>query len=646
MGFLFAPAAALLGRLRYAQKTMVVAAVLLLPLAFVSWGYVAIQRGQVAFSAAERDGIAYLRPLQDLAARAADARHRAVTGGDPAAADVASAATAVDAVDARYGDALDTHAAWNDARRALSAAAGAAPGAPALTAYGTALDALVTLVVRVADKSNLTLDPDLDTYYIMDALMFRLPLLLDTSGRAIDAALVNAAGPPAAVAATRFDLAVASGAIRSTRDAVATGMATGMANTGSDAFRGMAPRVAETMAAVTAALDEITTAARTGNLRAARAETADRVRGAVAGLADALAPLEDELIAARIDGFTTNATVVIGAGVLGLLAVLYLLVGFYRSSTGPLRRMVAALRGLADGDLTVRVARTTKDEVGDMADAVGSAINRIRDLLRTLHRSAGGLTDTSVELSTVAGDLRNAVDETSSRAAEVHAAAELVNRNVTTVTDGTAQMTAAINEISTGAATAAGVATDAVAAVDTSHAAVRRLDRSSAEIEDVVNAITAIAGQINLLALNATIEAVRAGEAGRGFAVVADEVKQLSTQAARATEDITTRVRAIQQDTGAAVGSIEQISGIIARISEIQTSIASAVEEQTATTAEMSRGVREVSDGAGGISGGLDAVARSADRTTESAAVTQRSATQLADEADALNAVLAGYRTE
>src|SRR4029079_18201927 len=126
-----------------------------------------------------------------------------------------------------------------------------------------------------------------------------------------------------------------------------------------------------------------------------------------------------------------------------------------------------------------------------------------------------------------------------------------------------------------------------------------RLGESSTAIGNVVKVITSIAEQTNLLALNATIEAARAGDAGKGFAVVASEVKDLAQETARATEDISRRVDAIQTDTEGAVTAIDQISQVISRINEFQTTIASAVEEQTATTSEMNRSVSEAATGTG-----------------------------------------------
>ncbi len=166
---------------------------------------------------------------------------------------------------------------------------------------------------------------------------------------------------------------------------------------------------------------------------------------------------------------------------------------------------------------------------------------------------------------------------------------------------------------------------------------VAKLGASSAEIGEVIKVITAIAEQTNLLALNATIEAARAGEAGKGFAVVANEVKELAKETAAATEDIGVRIVAIQGDAQAAIGAIDEISGVVARISDIQNTIASAVEEQTSTTNEITRHVTEAATGANEIAASITGVAQAAHDTSSGAASTQVSARDLAALADELN---------
>jgi len=188
---------------------------------------------------------------------------------------------------------------------------------------------------------------------------------------------------------------------------------------------------------------------------------------------------------------------------------------------------------------------------------------------------------------------------------------------VQTVAAGAEQMGASIREIAQNANEAAKVAHQATGVAAVTTETVSKLGVSSAEIGNVVKVITQIAAQTNLLALNATIEAARAGEAGKGFAVVASEVKDLAQETARATEEITRRVDAIQVDTTGAVVAIGQISTIIASINDFQLTIASAVEEQTATTNEMSRSVTEAATGSVEIASNIIGVATGAAMASE-----------------------------
>jgi methyl-accepting chemotaxis protein len=205
-------------------------------------------------------------------------------------------------------------------------------------------------------------------------------------------------------------------------------------------------------------------------------------------------------------------------------------------------------------------------------------------------------------------------------------------------------MSASIKEIAKNATEAAKIATSAVKTAETTNATVAKLGESSAEIGQVVKVITSIAQQTNLLALNATIEAARAGEAGKGFAVVANEVKELAKETAKATEDISRKIEAIQGNTKGAVQAIGEISAVILQINDISNTIASSVEEQTATTNEISRNVQEGAKGGAQVAENIGAVAQAAKSTTQGANDTQTAAGELARMAADLQKVVSGFR--
>ncbi len=250
--------------------------------------------------------------------------------------------------------------------------------------------------------------------------------------------------------------------------------------------------------------------------------------------------------------------------------------------------------------------------------------------INAVNQNAQALASSSEELTAVSQQMSSNSEETATQSNVVAAASEQVSKNVATVATSAEEMSASAKEIAKNATEAAKVATEAVKVASDTNKTVAKLGESSIEIGKVIKVITSIAQQTNLLALNATIEAARAGEAGKGFAVVANEVKELAKQTATATEDISGKIEAIQNDTKAAVTAIDQISKIINQINGIQNTIASAVEEQTATTNEIARNATEAAKGSTEISKNIANVSEAAKNTTQGANNTLTAATELA----------------
>ncbi|MCW5890395.1 MAG: PAS domain-containing protein [bacterium] len=266
---------------------------------------------------------------------------------------------------------------------------------------------------------------------------------------------------------------------------------------------------------------------------------------------------------------------------------------------------------------------------------------KLQSIVEKMTESSHSVAAASEELTASSQQMSSSAEETAAQSNIVAAAAEEVSRNIQSVATATEQMMASIREISKSASEASQVATTAVSVAEGTNAKVTALGESSAEIGKVIKVITSIAQQTNLLALNATIEAARAGEAGKGFAVVANEVKELAKETAKATEEIGQKIDAIQNDTRAAVEAIREIGAVITQIHEIQNTIASAVEEQTATTNEIGRNVAEAARGSVDIAANIGGVATAAADTSRGAGDTSRAADELARLAADLRAIVA-----
>ena len=575
--------------LTLSAKLAIAYALFLLPIGYLGYQLLSDRQAGIAFASKELAGVRFIVKLRDV-------QDAVVRDGN-----MAGLAGQVEAEERAHGGDLGTGAATAALLKALGG-----------TDRSVAAQAAADAIGKAADGSNLTLDPDLDSFYSQDILTVKLPALVAGIASVANTEASHAA--EASSVAAQVDIGVQIGSLRPALDALAGDMESAAGGnpdrTVDPAMRAPIANVATTSAAFLASLGEQAGAA------GVHIVTLPALEAVTAASAASAAELS-HLLKARIGGFRRAELLSAGIALaLFLVAVVYVLVVVQRGAIVPLRVLTRTMRRLADHDLAAPVGGLGRsDEVGGMARAVqvfkdnmieadALAIAELAERGVKARRAAGlehlihGFEDEAAEMTSVlvaaSGELEAAATSMTVSAERTSGQTRLVARSADSASSGARsvaaaaeQLSASTNELSRQTRMTAKAAEAAAEDVRRTDGIVRSLAEAADAIGAVVKVVDGIASQTKLLALNATIEAARAGEAGKGFAVVAGEVKALANNTTIATADVGKHIERIQKATQEAVAAIASIGIVVEEVSGISTSMTLAVEEQGAATREI-----------------------------------------------------------
>ncbi len=672
MHFIFSPGISLLNRLRYPHKFLLIGIVFLIPLVVMGYFLVAEVDQRIRFMEQERLGvemIAKLRqPMADIQ------QHRGMSyaflnGEDGFRERMQERQAAIDAqfatlraADERLGPALKTagklaslQRSWTSLKQEVY---GYAP-AQSFERHTALIEGLREFMIHLADTSNLILDPELDSYYMMDLMVQRLPALAEGMGQS-RAIASGVAAHGSFTPQTWAQLAIRVDRIREANQALGHNLAAIVRANPNQGARLQQPgtQASETVDGYLDLLnrmmakDEVSTSATDIYDRSTRAIDA------VFEFFDVIVPTLDQVLEQRIAEYAAIKRITMGVMLVVLLTLAYLFTCFYRAVLGSIAELNNAIGRIAAGDLTVQISMQARDEIRLIAEQVNAMSNRFHELVSKVLRSTHQVATAAEELSAVSEQTNQGIREQLSQTDQVATAVNEMSATVQEVARSAASTSDATRSAQEESHTGHRVVQDTVRTINTlaedirgTAVSVRKLGADSENIGKVLDVIRAVAEQTNLLALNAAIEAARAGEQGRGFAVVADEVRTLAGRTQQSTQEIQSIIASLQNGARQAVqameasetrtdegvsmaaragDALEAITRSVTTIADMSAQIASAAEEQTVVAEEINRNILQI--------------AQVSDQNAAASTQTASSSTELARLAEELNGMVAVFR--
>jgi methyl-accepting chemotaxis protein len=558
---IWAPGTRLFRAISFRSKALVISTAFLIPIALLAFNYFKAQQGNIDFSAKERLGLIYTRAGMPLLQQLLQA--------EPDGARTAALLADLEKAEKALGAALGTANTYASLKTALQ------------TNGTRAVGPLLNLLGVATDGSNLTLDPDIDTYYLMDAALFRLPVMADAAARIRDAK----PGEQRIVIEQAMVLSTNMAAMRA----------------GIDKALSYNPelkdrvRLVETKTALQAKLKQLdATVLRPEGTQSLPDGVVQLALDDMFKLADHAFAELDRLIALRVGDMETARNVTAAVSVLGLLMALYLFMSFRRVLEGGLREVAHHIDTMREGDLTTKPSAWGADEVASLMSSLSAMQTSLRSIVGQVRGASDNIVYASSEITSASLDLSKRTEQSAANLEQTAGAMEeiaaTVRQNEDTVREAT--------RIADGNAASAEQGGKIIGQVVQT---MQDINSSSKRIGDIIGTIDGIAFQTNILALNAAVEAARAGEQGRGFAVVASEVRALAQRSAAAAREIKDLITASLEQVGQgtrvvheAGQTIEQIVGSSRRVRELLAEVAIGAREQTTGIAQSSKAVQEL----------------------------------------------------
>jgi methyl-accepting chemotaxis protein len=589
----WAPGVKLFRRMGFKSKAMVICAVFIVPILTLGWNFFKANADAIAFSAKERLGVEYARELMPLLALAHQQRNVSV-GVAPSGSDTSGIQSRVDAqlkklasVDARIGEELGTTKLHTDLGQAAAALVPGATGESAYAAHTRFVDALLALLGQSTDGSNLTLDPDIDSYYVMDAALFRNPQMIDLADRMRgtgSAVLAAGSGKPEQMAVI-YDAAPVFGYHL---DNLKSGLAKSIAYNGDVATPLNEKQAVEKM-------NEFITLVRSSLLatsgpkgdRAALIGAADAAIAAQFALSERMLGTLDALIVKRVGGMESQRNIAAAVVLVALLTAVYLFYSFFLVTHGGLREVQRHLEAMTAGDLTTSPRPWGKDEAAHLMGSLSDMQKSLRNIVARVRGSSESLVHASSEIASASMDLSSRTEQTAANLEESASSMEEISSTVKNTSENSIQASRVAEGNAQTAARGGSVIGQVVSTM-------QDINASSQRISEIIGTIDGIAFQTNILALNAAVEAARAGEQGRGFAVVASEVRSLAQRSAQAAKEIktliTTSVERVESGTRIVQGAGATMSELVANAERMRSLLA----EISTAASEQSDGVTQV----------------------------------------------------